>query len=190
MRARLRRAWSVGDETVVIAVLGDTPARVDAMRALGVVGLAAETGRALRLLVHPRAHDIHRARRVAEAMGHSDRLIEDPQAVEPASALAGADAGLALGGCGERAVAYAMAYGLAIVSEHAHPLLTETGTGLVAADASARALARLVCGVHDEPARRRDLGEAARCGIANHATYRRLVTRVESACGDGPRSLA
>jgi len=177
MRSALRRAWSVDDSQIVVALVGDTPRAMDAMRGLTAAGLAAETGRTIRLLVHPEAHHRARAQRVADAMGRTDRLIHDDRVVEPAAALAGADLVLALAGCGEQAIGRAMAHGLAIICDHECDLLDNERTALVTGDRSDRALAGAIRRLHDDPALRQRLGRAAAEAVAAHPHYRRLTER-------------
>ncbi len=180
MTAALRQAWNVSDDTLVVALIADTPRRADAMDGLTAIGLAAETGRAIRLLVHPQAHHLARAQRVADAMDRPDRLILDPRMTEPFEALADADAALALGDCGEQAVAWAMAHALPIVAGRPHDLLTHDVNAWVTSDAGDRALAAAVRQLYDQPDLRRRLGQAARTTLADHPRYGKLSCQAGS----------
>ncbi len=111
----LRAHWQAPEEAFILALLGDWPAAADALGGIVAVGLAAETGRPLRMLAHPRARGIDRAIAIAAAMGRADRVITDERALPPWPILPAVDAALAIGPHCARSVEAAKAAGVAVV---------------------------------------------------------------------------
>jgi hypothetical protein len=140
-RHSIREQWPLEDDRrdeQVVALLGDPISEADAMMGLWVAGLVAETGRAVRLLVSPRARGLHRAQCLTRAMGHPQRILIDDRLDEPWRILPACDIGLLLasrandGGCvgsdpsdrrvaanGGLALQWALAGGLVVVGEDA-----------------------------------------------------------------------
>lgn len=166
-RAAQRLAWGVTDpRTAVVLALADPPRRLDGMTAMLSVGLAAETGRPVRLLISPSAGGLERAQRMAAASRRSNVLLVDDAADRPWEALAGIDIGLALDE--NLAVHWAMRAGLPLVAAPGmNPQLVDGETALVGGDGSPGEIARRVCRLHDDAELARRLGSAAAAATAD-----------------------
>lgn len=95
-RPLLRARWGIGEDEYVVAVLGDPPGAVDALRGELAVGLAREAGREVVMLVGPRAAGLHRALHVARRFERGPRVIQDACIEEPWHALPACDVAIAL----------------------------------------------------------------------------------------------
>lgn len=163
-RTATRMSWGVTDErTSVVLATGPVPGAQDAMLAMLSAGLAAETGRQIRLLISPRAAGLHRARRMAAASGRDTTLIIHEAADKAWEVRPAIDLALAMNdGPG---VTWAMLTGLPIAG-HASPALSERlrhdETALLGRKASPGEIARCLCRLHDDPALAQRLAEAAR----------------------------
>jgi len=178
MKHILRRTWELADDRLVVALSANTPRDADAMRGLAATALAGETGRPISLLLHPESGGAARAESVSHAMGRDSGLVCDEGVVVGPYALAGADVALALQGCGEQAIAWAMAYGLPIIADHACELLRHEQTAIVLPAAADRDLAAALCRLHDDPDTRHRLARAAAAAIGEHPRYGRLAALV------------
>ncbi len=169
-RAALRRRWDVDDSTRIVLAVGGDARDLDAMQAMLAVGLAAETGRPVRLLIHPDARGIDRARRMNRASGRESLLIADEVAAMPWQAAAGVDMALALSdGPG---LSWAMHAGLPIVAPRTPAMagrLCHEETALLTSAASPGQLARAINELADDPALARRLGDSARTAAARFA---------------------
>jgi hypothetical protein len=189
-REALRRQWGlVDDRATVVLPVGGHVSEMDAMTAMLAVGLAAETARSIRLLIHPQAFGIDRARRMAAACGRDGVLLMDAVAGRPWEAAGAVDMALALGdGPG---LGWAMAAGLPIVGragDLSHRL-TDGTTALLSATTSPGALAQRIIELVDDPVRARQLGEAARQQVHHRTSddvaqpWRRLYDASATAIG-------
>jgi len=163
-RPDLRRRWDVADEQRVVALLADSTEAMDAAKAIVAVGLAAETGRPWRLLMHPMASGAHRARHLAAALGRDERLILDESIAQPWTVLPGVDAALIVGEPCEIAMTWAMLAGVPIVAEHnatTDAWLEHETTALLSRPGRMRKLSWGLCRVSDDTALASCLGEAA-----------------------------
>jgi hypothetical protein len=120
-RATLRQHWQVADDALVVAMLGDWPDAIDAVRGIIAIGLAAETGRPFHMLIHPHARGIDRATEVATAMGKVDRILMDDQALPPWPLLPGCDAALAIGPNCAASVEAARAASIPLIEDQGRP---------------------------------------------------------------------
>lgn len=66
LRAAARSAWGVGDEVLVIGLLGEPAGEMDARQFAFVLGLMAAAGRRVAGVLPPGAHDLERALRFVE----------------------------------------------------------------------------------------------------------------------------
>jgi len=187
-RAAQRLAWGVTDErtTVVLAAV-DSPRSLDGMTAMLSVGLAAETGRAVRLLISPSAGGLERAQRMAAASRRSNVLLVDAAADRPWEAIAGIDIALALDD--DLGLLWAMRAGLPIVAPAPGPApgmgprLVDGESALLGGTpgGSPGELARRICRLHDDPELARRLGDAATVATAD-ATPQRFAARLAAVC--------
>lgn len=175
-RMTLRQQWGVSDGERVVVLLCDQPGEADADQALIAAGLAAETGRPWRLLLHPAAKNLSMAQHVTRQMGHMDRIILDRRVAVTWRVLPGCDAamwltppgsgsqtshlGLTSGGGGGLALVWAMMSGVPIVAEP-HDWLAHDATAWIGQTGRARTLASLLCRVYDQPGDAKRLGAAA-----------------------------
>jgi len=91
-REALRRAWKVGDDTVVVAVVGDPHTAVDGWLAFAMAARAALAGHPMAVIVHPavaRASELGRWRVLPEL---ARLAIEDDRALCPWELFDGLDA--------------------------------------------------------------------------------------------------
>jgi hypothetical protein len=102
-RDAIRARWGVaaggnGDgATFVIALLAEPLNWCDARAAASIMALAAEAGRDVVLLVHPRAGRREEARRWTAALGLDHRIVLEDDLAEPWRVMHGLDAALLLG---------------------------------------------------------------------------------------------
>lgn len=176
-RETLRMRWGVTEPgACIVAALGE-PARTDALLAMLAVGLAAETGRPIRLLISPRARGLDRARRVIEGAGRGRVMVVDEAVARPWEVLEGCDLMLAT----EPSVArgWGWAAGLADVQRLCEERLAEQAkrdaeamaaagdggddlTRVIRGSAWAGELARVICRLFDHPGEAAAVGEAAK----------------------------
>lgn len=121
VRRALRDEWEVTDESWIVAALSDWPQAIDAVAALMAVGLAAETGRPLHLLIHPQAPGVRRAITVAHAMGRHDRVIVDDRAAAPWACLGACDAAVVINPHAATSPAVFEAAGLPVIGDGQMP---------------------------------------------------------------------
>lgn len=147
-RDDLRRGWGVERDTRVAWLAADAAGEREVLAAAAATGLASEAGRPWWLVVHPSSPGLRRVRRLLEAMGRPERLIEDARWSEPWRAMAGADAALAVGGPVDLSLGWARLAGLARVAGPAAlgraSMASREGL-LVADDDRPRSIARLLC---------------------------------------------
>jgi len=168
-RPALRRRWQVADDQRVVALLADSPRAMDAAKAIVAVGLAAETGRPWRLLLHPEANGADRAAHIAAAMGRIERLIFDDRVTGPWSILPGCDAALVIDPPCRIAVTWAMLAGVPIVAEHNETideLLVDEQSALLSRPDRMRKVSWALCRLHDDEALGQRLSEAAQGVLA------------------------
>ncbi|MHB1155478.1 MAG: glycosyltransferase [Phycisphaerales bacterium] len=177
-RMTLRERWGVSDGERVVVLLCDQPGEADADQALIAAGLAAETGRPWRLLLHPEAKNLSMAQHVTRQMGHAGRIILDRRVAVTWRVLPGCDAAIWLtpgtapapgsqtsgmsstSGGGGLALVWAMMSGVPIVAEP-HDWLAHDATAWIGRTGRSRTLASLLCRVYDQPGDAKRLGEAA-----------------------------
>lgn len=150
-RHRLREEWLVDQSTWIVALIADWPQAADAVRGITAVGLAAETGRPLCMLVHPLARGVGRAVNIARAMGRANRVIVDDRAAPPWPCLAACDAAVVVDEAATGSRAIFEAAGLAVLGS---------------ADAPARLISRQLVLAYDarltQPSTRPILGDLSR----------------------------
>jgi hypothetical protein len=154
-RSSLREQWQLDENDRVAALLADSTTAMDAAKALVAVGLAAETGRPWRLLLHPQAAGVDRAVRIAEAMGRAERLLFDQRLLEPWSILPGCDAAVVVAEPCKVALTWAMAAKVPIVAERSETVdryLTHEQTALLGQPGLMRKLSWGLCRLHDDRA--------------------------------------
>lgn len=170
-RDAMRMRWGVTDPNArVVAALGEGP-RTDALLAMLAVGLAAETGRPIQLLISPRARGLHRARRVVQGANRGRLMVIDEAIDRPWEVLAGCDLMLA----GEPSVArgWGLAAGLPDVQQLCEDRLAEHAkreaeaidgdpARVIRGSAWAGELARVIRHLFDHPEESAAAGEASR----------------------------
>ena len=162
--AELRRSWGVADtRTRIVIATGDPPETIDALLAMLSVGLAAETGRPLRLLIGPHAKNLARARRVIQDADRPEVLIVHETADQPWESLGAVDFVLAMNS--GPAICWAMAAGMPIVARDnyaARQQLSHDHTALLGRADSAGDLARQIIRLYDHPDLARTIADNAR----------------------------
>ncbi len=170
-RSELRQRWQIDNDTMLVTAIGDPWLNVDVMLATWIVGLAATTGRKLRLVAHPKMRNIHRAQRLLNSMNRPEQLILDPSAAAPWHILPTCDIALVLdhranyGGCDVRldmppqpglagglSTRWTLAADCAVVAEQSaavDELITHEANGLVFPAGSTRDAAQMLCEVYD-----------------------------------------
>ncbi len=118
-RRRIRRRWGVDDQTRVLMVLSDPPARADAMGpALAAALASAAEATDLRVVIHPHQHHRQRADRMMASSGHARLLLLEPEIVRPWRILPACDAALGFGpSAGGMSLLWAMAANVPIIAE-------------------------------------------------------------------------
>jgi len=96
-RDTLRERWGVEEDVFVVGLFAEPVSWCDARRAISVIGLARESGRNVRLLVHPKAQRRQDAMRWARRLGMRELIITEDDLAEPWTCLHGVDAALLLG---------------------------------------------------------------------------------------------
>ncbi len=202
-RELIRMAWGVTDEkTKLVAAIGE-PGEVDALQAFLAVGLSAEAGRDVRLLISPEARGLDRAWRVGQNADRDRLLVIDEAVDRPWEVLGGCDLVLAMDD--GIAGAWGMAAGLAEVESlcaerlrkrelarsaaavEAKPAAgtetdgendNENDGGEVSGASHAGELARAVCRLFDDPLLATQRGDAARAEAATRFDPHRWADRL------------
>ena len=101
-RAELRKRWGVEPDTIVVALLADHPARVDAREAMMAVALTFETLAAakveqgdVRLLCHPLCKRRSQGNDLADQLSQPQLVLQDAGLLSPWRTLAGCDLAIA-----------------------------------------------------------------------------------------------
>jgi len=167
-RADLRHGWGISNDDRVAVLLADSPHAMDAVKAIVAVGLAAETGRPWRLLLHPGATGADRAAHITHAMGRPERLIFDERVMRPWSILPACDAALVIDRPCLIAMTWAMLARAPVVAEHNETTdawLTHDQSALLSRPDRMRKISWALCRLHDEAALGEQLSEAARAAL-------------------------
>lgn len=115
-------AWRRRDGDRVVALLADDPRAADAAAGVLTIAIAEEADRdrpdapRLRLLAHPDAAGIARARRITDDAGAPHRLLVDPEMDRPWRVLTSCDAALLWGSGHGVAAAWTRLAGLPVVT--------------------------------------------------------------------------
>lgn len=96
-RSTLRARWGAGKDTFIVGLLAEPVNWCDARAAVNILGLAVESGRDVRLVLHPRAAYRLDAERWAEQVGFDHRVILEDDIAVPWRVVNGLDAALLLG---------------------------------------------------------------------------------------------
>lgn len=172
-RRAARARWNAAPDDFVMGLVGDTAPSCHGRIAMYMLALGRVTGRAIRLVMHPSAHEAARLLRFGESLGLRSRVSLDDAILEPWSTAPGLDAALFFtvpSPDGARhasalCLAWTALCGVPIIAEETtttHEAIEEGRTGfLVPADEHTTAVNRLVRLVDDRALGRR-IGEAAR----------------------------
>lgn len=97
-RAGMRLKLGAAEGDLVIWLMVDRCTDGDAMAAMRLLGLTDETGRRVRLVVHPASRRLPATRQMIETLDRTHRLVEFDHACEPWTVLSGCDVALAMDG--------------------------------------------------------------------------------------------
>ncbi|MBI1370803.1 MAG: hypothetical protein GC162_19390 [Planctomycetes bacterium] len=179
-RRAMRMRWGITDETMLMAtVLGDAAEPEDELRGALAVGLVEEAGRKLRVMLRAGSTASERARRLMDATRRGERMRITPDLAELWRVIDGCD--LAIGVGGGLPLAWAMLAGKAIAgmdSEHVRAYVRADVAGLLAPPHSPGELAKRICRLADDPARRRELSQAAQTAATECFDLNRYAQRM------------
>jgi hypothetical protein len=99
-RDSVRKSWGIHDDNAkVVALLSDPPTAVSAVHGvyISLNFSYSKSVDAVKLLVHPRQRDLHKARQMLGRQGMDNILIEDADVDQPWRVLPGCDVAMALG---------------------------------------------------------------------------------------------
>lgn len=201
-RETVRERWGLtsDDEGVFVIGLMAEPANwCDARRAMGVISPLAESGRDVRLALHPLAQRRNDARRWAARLGLDHRMILDDDLAEPWRSINGLDAALLLGDdtttldladhgspfslltgggrslrpmTGVMPALWAMGLGVPVVAERSMAMaeiIDDEGTGFLVDQHDVNAAADRLARLYDDRALHRLIAQAARAHV--HQRY-------------------
>ena len=199
-RKALRRAWGIDDESLLVGLISQPVAWSNARTAASIVTLPVTAHRDVKLLVHPDAMRLQEAYEWARPLMLDHCLIQEPDLAEPWRVLAGLDVALWIGNRRRQhdssdpiaqsrqpapcmlPIVWAMAAGVPVMAERcaaSESVITHGENGLLIDPEGVTTGAKLMIALFDDPALRRDLGQAAQQTIASKFTIAHAARRID-----------